>query len=243
LLKFLFTDLDGTFLGGTRQDQLRLLEALNTHKIGLVYVSGRSHHRIFPAIDSGELPRPKAVIGDVGTSLWAGDGQVLSPDYETLMQSLWGDGQLRLRTELSHFYSRGLREQPLFGPYRYSLYFDDPETARRAGEHIQALGFDSLLSDNQYLDALPPGVHKGFAVNWLLNFWGLDPNNVLVAGDTLNDLAMLQLNMPAVVVANAEPLLKKTLSEAHNNPQLLFASQDGAAGIHEALQQMGWTET
>ena len=241
-MKFLFTDLDGTFLGGTRQDQLRLLEALNTHEIGLVYVSGRSHQRIFPAIDSGELPRPKAVIGDVGTSLWAGDGQALSPDYEALMHSLWGEAAQRLRTELDEFFCKGLREQPLFGPYRYSLYFDDPETARRAAERIQSLGFDSLLSDDQYLDALPPGVHKGFAVNWLLDHWGLDRNNVLVAGDTLNDLAMLQLQMPAVVVANAEPLLKESLSGAHKNSQLLFANQDGAAGIHEALHRMGWIE-
>jgi hydroxymethylpyrimidine pyrophosphatase-like HAD family hydrolase len=61
-----------------------------------------------------------------------------------------------------------------------------------------------------------------------------------VAGDTLNDLAMLRLPLPAVVVANAEPALKEALLTQKENPGLMFASQDGAAGIYESLEQLGW---
>jgi len=239
-LKFLFTDLDGTFLGGTKQDQTRLLQAIEHSKIGLVYVSGRAHSRIFPAINSNELARPMAVIGDVGTSLWNGEGHTLSQDFDVLMASRWADGSTRLRKELKPFFEQGLAEQPLFGPYRYSLYFKDSKIAQRAGERIESLGFDSLVSDNQYLDALPQGVNKGFAVNWLMSHWGLSADQVLLAGDTLNDLAMLSLPIPAVVVANAEPALKETLLTSNKRPELMFASQDGAAGIYESLAQLGW---
>jgi HAD superfamily hydrolase (TIGR01484 family) len=239
-LKFLFSDLDGTFLGGTRQDQERLIQTLQSAGIGLVYVSGRGHQRIFPAIDSKELTRPSAVIGDVGTSLWNGNGETFSHDYEALMQSRWKDGHSLLRDALKTYLSQGLNEQPIFGPYRYSLYYTDAAIAELAGQCIEHLGFDSLLSDNQYLDALPKGVNKGFAVQWLMNHWGLAANQVLVAGDTLNDLAMLSLPIPAVVVANAEPALKQALQTHCENPKLMFAREDGAAGIHASLKQLGW---
>ena len=239
-MKFLFTDLDGTFLGGTRQDQLRLLQAIESSGIGLVYVSGRGHPRIFPAIDSNELARPNAVIGDVGTSLWSGKGEAFSQDYQSLVSARWGDGQHLLRDELKGFLNQGLSEQPIFGPRRYSLHFNNPAIAKHAAQRIEALGFDSLISDNQYLDALPRGVNKGFAVRWLMAHWGLTASQVLLAGDTLNDLAMLSLPLPAVVVANAEPALKETLLSRNDNPGLMFASQDGAAGIHESLKQLGW---
>ncbi|MEK9812468.1 MAG: HAD-IIB family hydrolase [Bordetella sp.] len=239
-MKFLFTDLDGTFLGGTRLDQERLIKTLQSAGIGLVYVSGRGHERIFPAIDSKELMRPSAVIGDVGTSLWNGNGETFSRDYEVLMQSHWKDGHRLLRDELKTFLSEGLNEQPIFGPYRYSLYYTDATIAERAGQCIERLGFDSLLSDNQYLDALPKGVNKGFAVQWLMNHWGLTAKQVLVAGDTLNDLAMLRLPIPAVVVANSEPALKQALQNHCENPKLMFVREAGAAGIHAALEQLGW---
>lgn len=239
-MKFLFTDLDGTFLGGTKQDQVCLLKAIESSGIGLVYVSGRGHPRIFPAINSLELARPSAVIGDVGTSIWDSNGDALSQDYESLVHARWKDGQHLLREQLKEFLHQGLSEQAILGPRRYSLNFTNPTVAKRAARRIEALGFDSLISDNQYLDALPRGVNKGFAVNWLMAYWGLTANQVLVAGDTLNDLAMLRLPLPAVVVANAEPALKEELLNRKENPGLMFASQDGAAGIHESFRQLGW---
>ncbi len=239
-MKFLFTDLDGTFLGGTKQEQLRLLQAIESSGIGLVYVSGRGHPSIFPAINSNELARPNAVIGDVGTSIWDSRGETFSQDYESLVQARWKDGQHLLRDQLKEFLNQGLREQPIFGPHRYSLHFDRPAIAKYAAKRIEALGFDGLISDNQYLDALPRGVNKGFAVSWLMAYWGLTAHQVLVAGDTLNDLAMLRLPLPAVVVANAEPALKEALLTQKENPGLMFASQDGAAGIYESLEQLGW---
>lgn len=44
-----------------------------------------------------------------------------------------------------------------------------------------------LYSAGRYLDFLPKGVNKGSTLHALVQHLGVDPNSVLVAGDTLNE--------------------------------------------------------
>jgi hydroxymethylpyrimidine pyrophosphatase-like HAD family hydrolase len=62
--------------------------------------------------------------------------------------------------------------------------------------------------------------------------WGVNAEDVLVAGDTLNDLAMLASGLPAVVVGNAEPAL---LAALPSGEQIKRVRASGADGILEAL--------
>jgi hydroxymethylpyrimidine pyrophosphatase-like HAD family hydrolase len=95
------------------------------------------------------------------------------------------------------------------------------------------MGFDGLLSDDKYFDVLPRGVNKGSTLQRVLLDQGIAPDSVLVAGDTLNDLSMLTLGLPAVAVGNAEQALVAALSGL---PEIFRAEQHGAAGIMEALR-------
>ena len=97
---------------------------------------------------------------------------------------------------------------------------------------------DTLISGGCYFDVLPRGVNKGFAVRHLMTLWGLDAAQVLVAGDTLNDLAMLQLPVPAVAVGNAdEQLCARLKLDALTH----LAERSGAGGILEAFSVFGWS--
>ncbi|MEO0678727.1 MAG: HAD family hydrolase, partial [Pseudomonadota bacterium] len=116
--------------------------------------------------------------------------------------------------------------------YRVSYDLDPGRFDRAVLETVAELGLDVLISDNKYFDVLPKGVSKGPSLTRLLAHLGIKNERVLVAGDTLNDLSMLTLGLPAVAVGGSEPALLKEL-EGHDHVH--FAKGIGVAGIAEAI--------
>ena len=92
-----------------------------------------------------------------------------------------------------------------------------------------------LLSAGRFLDVLPPGVAKGPTLLRLIEHLELDPDRVLVAGDTLNDLSLFETGLRGVAVANSEPALKQSLE---GRPSVYHSEGAGAAGILEAIERM-----
>jgi HAD superfamily hydrolase (TIGR01484 family) len=236
--RILFTDLDGTLLGGTRQDRQRLTDWLQAQAPGtkLVFATGRSFENIQPLIANGELPKPDAIIGDVGTSLLQANGQPICPTIHAEIETRWTPAAPQIHRQLQGI--EGLVAQTRTGPRRQSFTFDRPIDLAKACAAIKAIGADPLVSDNQYFDVLPKGIHKGWAVLRLLRHWQVEPSRTLVAGDTLNDLAMFQTGLPAIVVGNAEPALRQALPA--QSPHIFRATEEGAAGIWQGLAHYGW---
>ncbi|MGB1092802.1 MAG: glucosylglycerol-phosphate synthase, partial [Oceanobacter sp.] len=102
---------------------------------------------------------------------------------------------------------------------------------------IKKLGCDHLYSSGRYLDILPRGVNKGSTLSALVDYLGLAPEEVLVAGDTLNDLAMLSLGHPSVCVGRSEPGL---LEATEQDNSTFHASLSGCGGILEAFEHFGF---
>lgn len=234
-MRVLATDLDGTFLGGSDAARAALTRHFRDDPSrALLYVTGRSSRSVTRLVASGRLPRPDAMICDVGAFVARADG---SPDEGPLLDDIrtrWDDRGAAVRAALADL--PGLRLQEHFGPYRVSYYFDTAAVLGDAHARIAALGCDALVSDGLYLDVLPRGVDKGSTLRRLMRDWQVADDAVLVAGDTLNDLAMLTSGLPAVVVGNAEPAL---LDRLPASPRILRASAHGAEGILEALSYHG----
>ena len=236
--RILFTDLDGTLLGGTRPDRDRLTNWLRARadRVKLVFATGRSFQNIAPLIESGELPRPDAIIGDVGTSLLQANGEPICPSIHAEIEALWALPSQHVHRQLAGI--DGLVAQDNTGPRRHSFTFKPPIDLDAACRAIEAIGADALVSDNQYFDVLPKGIHKGWAVLRLIQHWRVRPEQTAVAGDTLNDLAMFQTGLPSIVVGNAEPGLRQALPA--DNPHIFQAKAHGAAGIWQGLAHFGW---
>jgi len=94
------------------------------------------------------------------------------------------------------------------------------------------LGLDVLISDNRFFDVLPRGISKGPSLKRLLAHLGLREDRTLVAGDTLNDLSMLALGLPAVAVGGSEPAL---IEKLRGRPHVHLADGIGVSGIAEAI--------
>ncbi|MGR3365576.1 MAG: HAD-IIB family hydrolase [Maritimibacter harenae] len=231
----LATDLDGTFLGGTEAERRALYDWIEANRdtVGLIFVTGRDPQFIGEMCAAGTLPWPEYVVGDVGTTIAEVTGDTISPieALEADIATRWGDNGDQVRARLEG--APGLTLQPTAFRYRVSYDLDPASFDHAAKAHVEEMELDWLISDNRYFDVLPKGVSKGPSIRRLVDHLGMDEKRVLVAGDTLNDLSMLECGLPAVAVGNSEPDL---VARVAHLPQVHHATAHGAAGILEAIR-------
>ncbi|MBT8459136.1 MAG: HAD-IIB family hydrolase [Rhodobacteraceae bacterium] len=234
----LATDLDGTFLGGPQEERTQFYAWIenNRDRVGLIFVTGRDPGFISKEVRKG-LPAPDYVIGDVGTTIatFDTDGHVAPiEELEVEIADAWSTSGLTVPGALRQI--TGLKEQS--SGFRYRMSYDmDPDTFDpKALDIVADLGLDALTSDNRFFDVLPKGVSKGPSLLRLLTYLGVDNAKTLVAGDTLNDLSMLDLGLPAVAVGGSEPAL---IEKVKDMPHLHCATGVGVTGIAEAILHHG----
>ncbi len=230
----LATDLDGTFLGGSDADRGTLYNWIEANRdtVGLIFVTGRDP-RFIRELCEGGVPWPEFVVGDVGTTIAEVVDSEIHPiePLEEEIAETWGNAGDTVRAALEGH--PGLTLQPT--DFRYRVSYDLDAEAYDGGAHdkVREMGHDPLVSDNRYFDVLPRGVSKGPSLRRLVSHLGIEERRVLAAGDTLNDLSMLQCGLPAVAVGGAETAL---LKEVKDLPHVHKAERFVAAGILEAIR-------
>jgi hydroxymethylpyrimidine pyrophosphatase-like HAD family hydrolase len=228
----LATDLDGTFLGGSPAQRAQLYDWIARHRndIVLIFVSGRGLD--FMRALGRELPvQPDHVIGDVGTSVATGADFAPIPALESWLDAAWPSHAVQQIDAIARQHPT-LQPQPPHGGRRRSFFYRCADAAQVAASALQRLGFDTLMSDDQYFDVLPRGVHKGSTLLRTLAALGLPEHRTLVAGDTLNDLSMFQTGLTGVAVGNREAALDQAITPHRN---VYRSPQPGAAGVLDAL--------
>lgn len=234
----LATDLDGTFLGGTQSERKQFYAWIenNRDRVGLIFVTGRDPGFITQILREG-LPKPDYLIGDVGTTIAELDHHgMVAPikELEAEISDAWGDATIKVQAALTPV--SGLKLQSAAFRYRVSYDLDPARFNNKALDIVAELGLDALVSDNRFFDVLPKGVSKGPSLLRLLTHLRVDRARTLVAGDTLNDLSMLELGLPAVAVGGSEPALIERL-EGHE--YVHCAKAVGVSGIAEAILEHG----
>ncbi|WP_331772044.1 trehalose-6-phosphate synthase (plasmid) [Embleya sp. NBC_00888] len=237
-MRVLVTDLDGTLLGGTDAERLRLHGILSRHpEITVVFATGRGLASVRQVLADPLVPRPRWVVADVGASL--ADGRDLSTvaNLQSRLRAGW-PGAARVRDGLSGF--SALRYQDGV-PQEGRCSFDLPpgELTDELIATVAALGCSWAYSADRYFDVLPPGANKGAAVVALARSLDWDRADMLVAGDSLNDLSMFGIGAHGVVVGGAEPALERAVA---GDETVYRTEQHGAAGIVAALRNLGWVE-
>lgn len=231
----LATDLDGTFLAGAPEDRLSLYQTIAAHpEIKLAYVTGRSLEAVLPLLADPTLPQPDYIIADVGATLVHGDSLQPIQSLQGTVDARW-PGESQVASAIAPF---GLERQDVPQARRCS-YFCTPEQAANPAlrEIADALGCDLLYSAGLYLDFLPGGVNKGSSLQALADWLELDHDQVLAAGDTLNDLSMLSASFHGVCVGQSETAL---LEATRSHSRTLHANRPGCGGILEAFAHFGF---
>lgn len=232
----LATDLDGTFLGGDSEARLSLYQTIAAHPdIKLAYISGRSLEAILPLLSDPTLPQPDYIVADVGASLYYGDSLHSIQPLQNEIDERW-PGESRIASAMQRFPDAVRQDEPQL---RRCSYYCPPERARDEALATLAdeLDCEMLYSAGRYLDFLPKGVNKGSTLKKLVEWLEIDSEEVLVAGDTMNDLAMLTAGFKSVCVGGSEP---KLLEETQNQTRVMHATETGCAGIIEAFAHFGF---
>jgi len=229
----LATDLDGTFLEGDSQTKQFFYYALwhLREQVMLIYTTGRSIETVKQFCDHGYIPHPHYAIGDHGTHIV--DGINFHP-VEHLQKPIiqkWNNGNRKLKELLSE--EKGICLQPIDPPYRVAYYYDPQHLQEHTLEKITHAGFDVVQSCDMYLDILPRGVNKGSTLLNLINDKKIDPEIVITAGDSLNDLSLFQTGLKGIAVSNSEPKLLDAIKQLNNVHCSKFP---GILGIIDGLQ-------
>jgi hydroxymethylpyrimidine pyrophosphatase-like HAD family hydrolase len=118
-------------------------------------------------------------------------------------------------------------------PFKVSYDIVDPATGEMVREELIRRGVDArvIVTHGSKMDIIPAAAGKGVAIGFLRDRLGIDPDRVVVAGDSANDVDMFTGQNRGIVVANADPELM-TL----DRPQLYRASASHAAGVLEGLR-------
>ncbi|MCO5241356.1 MAG: HAD family hydrolase [Chitinophagaceae bacterium] len=234
----LATDLDGTFLGGDPAQKTALYQLINGHpSFHLAFVSGRGLASVLPLFEDPLMPRPHFIICDVGATIV--HGHTLQPvePIQSLIEEKW-PGKEKVAALLSQV--KGLAPQDVPQERRCSYFYHKQTDINTLKYRVEQLNCDLILSAGKFADILPKGVNKGFSLQLLVEQYGFDIENILVAGDTFNDLSLFETGYKAVVVGNAEPGLPEA---TYGLPAVYQAREEGAGGILEALRYFSFIRT
>jgi glucosylglycerol-phosphate synthase len=235
----LATDIDGTFLFPTGNlCPANLYTVIREHRddIILIFVTGRAFESIMPLLDNPTLPTPDYIIADVGATILKNAHRTFMPvmPLQSTIAQQWPCEE-KILEKLNRI--EGIQIQEVPQERRCSFYYTNEDVLPHARETARELGLTMLTSADKYLDFLPKGVSKGSTLKKLLRAENLPEEAVLVAGDTLNDLSLMQTGYRACMVGNSEPALKKA---AAREPHVYQASAVGPDGILEAIHFHGF---
>lgn len=235
----LATDLDNTLIGDAAAlARLQAMLSRRRDRVGLIYLTGRSRDSALTLLAAAGALAPDVLVSDVGTAIGFGPAYAPDPQWTALLAPRWNrQGVLRAAAGCA-----GLIGQDIAAPLRCSFHMGDAPatTLRQLSRRLAAAGLDCrlVLSSGCDLDVLPRGAGKGAALCYLQARLVLPAGAVLVAGDSGNDLDMLQLGYHSVVVGGCRPELAGALP-----PGVRRARGRAAAGILEALYHFGLAPT
>ncbi|MDF0603069.1 HAD-IIB family hydrolase [Psychromarinibacter sp. C21-152] len=118
----------------------------------------------------------------------------------------------------------------------YKVSFAVPKYAQDAARQaLSEFPCQIIASGTDDFDVIPPAAGKGAATLHLAEHLGLTPQNVVVSGDSGNDLAMFRVAPSGIAVGNARPELIRALPEG----TFYHARAGHAGGVLEGLRYYG----
>lgn len=229
------SDVDDTLLG--HDYSLRVLARALAKIAGtviVVYNSSRPCASLRSSIDANPaLPVPDYFIGALGTEIQVGSSGQPLIEYSRHVDNDW-DRQLvaDLASDLGFVRHAAEFQTPLKASYDilgFEAYLD---LIRRLED--EDLEVKMIFSGGKNLDLIPTRAGKGNAIQFLRQHLEVDPDCVVVAGDSGNDLEMFESSNKGIIVANADADLKSLRAD-----HIYHAAAGYAGGVLEGLRYWG----
>lgn len=233
--KLIITDIDYTLIG----DDNAIIEFNETikevsDKIGFGVATGRNIELAFKVIKEKNITMPDLFITSVGAEIYYNNkGELIySTGWDAHISHLWQREKI-LKT-LSQFDFLKYQEEGNQRKFKVSYYLqNNPHHLNTIKEALQKnkIKCNVIYSHGQFLDILPYRASKGRAIRYLGYRWNIPFENILVAGDSGNDIEMLKGDLLGVVVANYSP----ELEDLKGSRRIYFSNKKFAAGILDGI--------
>ena len=191
--RVLATDLDNTIVSD-KVPHTELWETLALENTSLIYITGRYRQSAIDLIEREQLPKPDILICDVGASIYLG------PSYE--LDQEWAGNIKQEDFEQVNTIAKSIdiARQPIDTPWRLA-YFASKMQVQILKQAIKQhnLAVDLIFSSERDVDILPANINKGAALKYVLNKCQYN-GEVVVAGDSENDLSFFNCGYPAIAV-------------------------------------------
>ena len=234
----IISDVDYTLLGDDKHlAEFAIWYGENKSHVRLVLTSGRFPESIIESVESTFLPEPDVVIGGVGTEICFFPSRDVVPGWPVCQLEHW-DGD-RVRSILADFGRLEAQDDEFQSDYKVSYFLHDarPDELEQIRTMLleRAIRPELVYSSQRDLDVLPEGCNKGTSAEYVAHYLGFEPGDVMVFGDSANDIAMFDCGFAGVVVGNAHPELK-----ALDDPSVYQSTGEYAKGVLEGIEY--WLE-
>jgi len=228
----LCTDLDRTIIPNGPQSEsenARLwFEKLTSREdVSLVYVTGRDKKLVLQAIKNYQLPIPKFVIADVGSTIYEIENNNWNhlERWDAEIADDWnGRTNKDLQNLLINFRDIRIQEYSKQKQHKLSYYvplYTDHVTLLTEIEKCfsnENIKVNLIWSNDEaanigLLDILPASANKKHAIEFLMGVYNFNLDETIFAGDSGNDISVMASPIHSILVANASDTVKKLALE------------------------------
>lgn len=229
------SDVDDTLLGDDEAlERLSAELAQARDRVTIAYNSSRPCESIRDSLSAvAHLMMPDYIIGGMGTEIEVGETCERLGAYERYLENGWNRAKA---AELVAGLEAVAHDEKFQTPFKVSFDIPGGEAFRTVQERLERgeLEAKAVFSAGKYLDLIALRAGKGEAIRYLQRQLGVAAEQVVVAGDSGNDVEMFVAPFRGIVVGNADEDLKR-LEGAH----IYKAKKAHAAGLLEGLRYWG----
>ncbi len=235
---FIITDLDGTLITGNTApglDDLKQWLKEQGDNVLFGVASGRNKQLTEAALNYHDLAAfTNVMICSAGTEIYYTQQYLPDRDYDNHINYCWN--RENVKAALAHCKLMRLQEEEAQWPFKISYYVNEEFTTADLNSIRQILAEHKLkskilLTENHCLDILPIRAGKGNAIKHLSQKWQIPLQQFITAGNSGNDIDMLELKAKGIIVANYSP----EMEILKDKKQIYFAGQPLAAGVLEGI--------
>jgi sucrose-phosphate synthase len=237
--RMLVTDIDDTLIGDDEA-----LEALREtlfdagDRVAFGVATGRplpNAVRALHALEDKGMPPPNVLITASGTMLsYGAHKRERDRSWERQIDYRWEPNRIRQVLEELPGVEPGPPEGQNAFRVQYRLSQGGGPSLAEVRQRLRQAGVEAtvLLDHEVSLEVIPVRASPGLAIRFVCYKWNLEPERLLVAGDSGNDLDMLSGDTLGVVVGNHTD----ELEELRGRPRIYFAEGRHAWGVLEGIR-------
>ena len=232
------TDLDGTFIGSD-DSMYELLNIIDRNNILLVFSTGRHLPSVVKFIDEKRIHKPDACICLVGTEVYFVEkrGFVLDERWSDIISEGWHREKIvDLLHDIKELVWQDEEWQTKF-KISYFLRESQQEVLKEITNRMEKAKLEAkvIYSCDEFLDFLPIKSSKAGAVRYVIERISVKKKDIIVCGDSGNDLELFKAGFKGIIVGNAHVELRN-----YKGKNAYHATAEYSAGIIEGLRQLNF---